>query len=79
MRSTAPKIRMSANKWHSLDDKSKDIWDQLDEKAKSIILGYSNDHKSSLNPRISYNGSSYSNRSPPYKVPMKTQANLHDI
>jgi leucyl aminopeptidase (aminopeptidase T) len=79
MSSTAPMFRMSADKWHSLDDESKDIWDFLDEKEKLIILGYSNDLQSSLNPRVSFNGSSSSNRTPPYKSPMKTQANLHDI
>jgi hypothetical protein len=39
MQSNAPKSRMSAEKWHSLDDKSKATWDRLGEKVKSIILG----------------------------------------
>jgi hypothetical protein len=34
MRSNAAKFSMSAEKWHNLDDKSKDIWDRLYEKAK---------------------------------------------
>jgi hypothetical protein len=70
---------MSAEKWHSLDDKSKAIWDRQDEQAKSIILGYSNDPQHSLKPRVSFNGPPSSNRPPPYKAPRKTQANLHDI
>jgi hypothetical protein len=79
MRSNAPKNIMSADNWPSLDEKSKDICDHLYEKAKSIILGHSNDHPSSIEPCASFNGSSSSNRPPPYKAPMKTQANLHDI
>jgi hypothetical protein len=70
---------MSAEKWHSLYDKSKATWDRLDAKTKSIILGYTNDCQSSLKPHLSCNGPPSSNRPPPYKPPMKTQANLHEI
>jgi hypothetical protein len=75
MRSNTP---LFAEMWHVLDDKSKATLDLLDETAKSIILGYVNDHQSSLNPSVSFNGSSSPNRLTLYRPPIQTQANLHE-
>ena len=33
-------VKMSSDKWYSLDEKSRAIWDQIDNNAKSLILGY---------------------------------------
>jgi hypothetical protein len=49
-RSNATKVRMSSDKWFSLDDKSKAIWDQLDDNSKSIILGYNSLDTSTKTP-----------------------------
>jgi hypothetical protein len=64
MKSSAKMLRMSAEKSHSLDYNSKAIWDRLDDTAKAVILGYKNDEPSSLQPRVSYTGSSLSARPP---------------
>jgi hypothetical protein len=65
------RVRMSKDKWLSLDQKTKDLWDQIDDKYKSIILGYAK--SSSPSPS--------SNR-PPSKLPYSNQrhhSNLHDM
>ena len=75
-------VKMSSDKWFSLDDKSKATWDRLDDKAKSIILGYTPIESSS---RASSSSTFSSNRSPfgkpPFggKPPFKPQAHLHEI
>jgi hypothetical protein len=63
-------VKMSSDKWFSLDEQSKSIWDQLDDKAKSIILGYP----------AAGNASKPSPGRPPIKKPQfKPQVHLHEI
>jgi hypothetical protein len=71
---TAPKVRMSAEKWHNLDENSKAIWDRLDDKAKATILGYNNDQQPPMNRR--FPTSNHPTTPRPF---MKTQVNLHEI
>lgn len=42
--------RMSRDKWHSLQDKDRQIWDRLDDRAKAIILGNSKVPDTTIDP-----------------------------
>jgi hypothetical protein len=79
LRSTAAKIKISADKRHSLDDKRKNIWNCLDDKATAIILGYQNDHQTTSNHQSPFVQHSILQKTSMYKPPMKAQSNLREL